>query len=222
MPAPGQTEPPLEVVYQDNHLLCLDKPGGLLTQPSGTDQDSLEARAKAWVKAEFGKPGAVFLEAVHRIDRPVCGVVLFARTSKALSRLNASQRAGEWRKEYRALVEGAPARSSGVLRDFLVHDGHFARVVPAGTAGARECVLEYAVLERRADGRTLLRVALGTGRYHQIRAQLAYAGFPVAGDARYGAVTGYRPECIALQSWRLTAPHPVTHEMLSFTSRQQL
>ncbi|MBQ6471804.1 MAG: RluA family pseudouridine synthase [Victivallales bacterium] len=212
----------LDILYQDNHLLCLEKPGGLLTQPSGTELDSLESQAKAWLKQEFQKPGAVFLEAVHRIDRPVCGVVLFARTSKALSRLNASIRSGECVKEYHALVERAPRQDSGTLTDWLVHDSHCARVVPAGTPGAREATLEWRTMERRKDGSALLHILLGTGRYHQIRAQLAYAGMPILGDRKYGATKPYRQDCIGLQHYRLTIQHPVTRAKMVFTSRHPL
>ena len=212
----------LSIIFEDNHLLCLDKPGGLLTQPSGTTQDSLEAQAKAYLKEKYQKPGAVFLEAVHRIDRPVCGVVLFARTSKALSRLNEAMRAGECEKEYRAVVSGIPRARKGTLRNFLVHDEHFARVVPSGTPGAKEAVLSYVVLEERGAGQAFLKILLGSGRYHQIRAQLSHAGHPIVGDARYGSAVSYRAGCIALQNWRLSIRHPVTHEQLSFTALHNL
>lgn len=198
----------LSIIYQDNHLLCLDKPGGLLTQPSGTDRDSLEAQGKAWIKTEYNKPGAVFLEAAHRLDAAACGVVLFARTSKALSRLNAAIREGKCQKEYRALVEGCPARNAARLKNWLRHDEHFATVVTGPEEGARESFLDYEVLEKR--GRfTLLKVILGSGRYHQIRAQLAYLGVPIAGDSRYGAATVYHQGCVALQHYCLRLNHPV-------------
>lgn len=210
------------IIYCDNHLLCLDKPAGLLTQPSGTERDSLEAQAKAWLKREFNKPGAVFLEAVHRIDAPVCGVVLFARTSKALSRLNEAVRNGACSKEYRALVSGVPRAKSATLEDWLMHDDHLARVVPKGTPEAHRARLSYELLDARQDGLSLLRVRLETGRYHQIRAQLAHAGLPIVGDAKYGSALPYRAGCIALQHYCLKVPHPVTKEMLVLTSMQNL
>lgn len=210
------------IIYVDNHLLCLDKPAGLLTQPSGTERDSLEAQGKAWLKEEFHKPGAVFLEAVHRIDAPVCGIVLFARTSKALSRLNESVRNGACSKDYRALVSGVPRVQSATLEDWLLHDEHCARIVPKGTAGAHSATLRYEVLEIRGNGTSLLAVHLETGRYHQIRAQLAHAGYPIVGDSKYGSRLPYQAGCIALQHYCLKAPHPVTKEMLTFTSLQKL
>ncbi|MBR4674730.1 MAG: RluA family pseudouridine synthase [Victivallales bacterium] len=209
---------PPSIVYVDNHLLCLDKPGGLLTQPSGTDKDSLEAWGKAWVKEEYHKPGAVFLEAVHRIDAPVCGLVLFARTSKALSRLNEAIRNGSCTKEYRALVAGVPNVQKTELRDWLTHDDHLARVVPQGTSNAHLASLQYELIERRPNHTSLLKVLLNSGRYHQIRVQLSHAGFPIVGDIKYGAKQAYREGCIALQHYRLTVPHPVSKEILTFTS----
>ena len=208
--------------FLDNHLLVLDKPWGLLTQPSGTSEDSLEARGKAWLKEYFSKPGAVFLEAVHRIDRPVGGVVLFARTSKALSRLNTSQREGRFRKKYRALVHGCPGES-GRLVDWLVHGDHRAEVVKAGADGARKCALEWHLLERRGDF-SLLEIDLETGRYHQIRAQLGKAGFPIAGDVLYGGrkVPQAPPDGIALCSWSIAFPHPVGGEEMVITSGMEL
>ena len=211
----------VSVLYQDNHLLALEKPGGLLTQPSGTDLDSLEARAKAWVKETFQKPGAVFLEAVHRIDRVACGVVLFARTSKALSRLNAAIRAGECKKTYHALVEHRPQVEEGTLRNWLAHDDHCARICREGEKDAKLAELSYRLLEER-DGLFLLEIALRTGRYHQIRAQLAAAGMPIAGDSLYGARRAYRPGAIALQHHCLEIVHPVTKEPLRITAREQL
>ena len=212
----------LNIIFEDNHLLCLDKPGGLLTQPSGTDRMSLEEEAKAWLKEKYSKPGAVFLEAVHRIDAAACGIVLFARTSKALSRLTAAVREGRCSKEYRVLVEGRPKRGKGELRDWMVHDEHKAVIVRATTADAKEAVLDYETLEVRNDGTSLLKVMLGSGRYHQIRAQFAHEGCPVVGDARYGASIAYRHGCIALQHYRLSIEHPITKEKMVFTSKIKL
>ena len=211
----------VDIIYCDNHLLVLDKPGGLLTQPSGTAEDSLESRGKQWLKGEFNKPGAVFLEAVHRIDRAATGIVLFARTSKALSRLNASMRAGECDKTYLALVEGTPPVAAGRLEDWLVHGDHAAAVVPAGIAGAKLAVLDYEVVAAGPGG-VLLRIRLGSGRYHQIRVQLARAGMPIVGDGRYGARRRPADAGIALQHCRLRLPHPVSREIMDFKVKREL
>ena len=170
------------------------------------------------MKEEYHKPGAVFLEAVHRIDAPVCGLVLFARTSKALSRLNEAIRNGSCTKEYRALVAGVPNVQKTELRDWLTHDDHLARVVPQGTSNAHLASLQYELIERRPNHTSLLKVLLNSGRYHQIRVQLSHAGFPIVGDIKYGAKQAYREGCIALQHYRLTVPHPVSKEILTFTS----
>lgn len=217
-----------EPLYLDNHLLVLDKPWGLLTQPSGTREDSLESRGKAFLKERFQKPGEVFLEAVHRIDRVVGGVVLFARTSKALSRLNEAQRNHKIRKTYHALAWGDPSRilgTAGELKHWLIHDEHAARLAHSSDPEARECRLRYRVLEARPKT-MLLEIDLLTGRYHQIRAQLSAAGVPICGDEKYGAPMESRAFApaggIALLSWGLALVHPVTKEELSLQTALSL
>lgn len=197
----------LDILYEDNHLLVLNKPPGLLTQPSGTDRDSLEERAKAWIKETCAKPGAVFLEAVHRIDAPASGIVVFGRTSKALTRLNAAIRERRAAKGYLAVVQGRPPRDTEDLRHFLRHDEHRAKVVAAGTKGAAEARLRYRMIGFHRD-RALLQIDLETGRYHQIRAQLAAIGCPIVGDTRYGG-PGMTGPGIALHHARLELAHPV-------------
>lgn len=208
---------PHDILYADNHLLAVNKPAGLVTQPSGAHEDSLEARAKEWVRQTYAKPGAVFLEAAHRIDRPVSGVVLFARTSKALSRLNESIRRREVGKLYWAVVEGSPEPVQGRLEHWLVHESHRARVVAGPGGEARLAVLEYR--QMRADaGLALLEIRLHTGRYHQIRVQLAAVGHPIVGDRRYGAHSSLPGGVIALHHRELTVEHPVKHEPLTITA----
>jgi 23S rRNA pseudouridine1911/1915/1917 synthase len=197
-----------EILFLDNHLLAVNKPAGLVTQPSGAHADSMESRAKAWLKQELGKPGNVFLEAVHRIDRPVSGVVLFARTSKALSRLNASQRAKDCEKTYLAVVSGTPPAARSRLEDTVVHDSRCARVVAPDHPRGKRALLEYEVLGSR-QGNSLLRIRLLTGRYHQIRVQLAHTGCPIVGDRTYGSSQNLPGNTIALHHWELRIPHPV-------------
>ena len=212
----------LTILHVDNHLLCLDKPWGLLTQPSGTARDSLEAQAKEWIKQEYHKPGAVFLEAVHRIDAVACGVVLFARTSKALSRLAEAIREGRCRKEYRILVEGNLPSGEGRLTHWLRHQSHFTEVTPPHAPDARQATLEYSLLERRPGGLSLVKVLLESGRYHQIRAQFSHIGCPVVGDAKYGSKHPFKEGGIALQHYCLTIEHPVTHLPLELRSQLRL
>jgi 23S rRNA pseudouridine1911/1915/1917 synthase len=199
----------LAVLYHDNHLLAVNKPAGLLTQPSGTDKDNLEDRSKAWIKNIKNKPGNVFLHAVHRLDQAVSGIVLFACTDKALSRLNAEMRTHRFTKIYHAVVSGVPPQPQGSLRHFLIHDDHHATLVNKDHPDARECLLDYKTL-KQSGNQTLLEIQLHTGRYHQIRAQLSAIGCPVAGDEKYGSMIKLPGGVIALHHARLTLIHPVS------------
>lgn len=203
----------LEIIYEDNHLLAVNKPAGMLTQPSGTDQESVEALAKQWIKEKYQKPGQVFLEAVHRLDKPVSGVVLFARTSKALSRLNASMREKNTLKRYEAFVEGKLPSSEGTLEHYLVHDDYQASVVSKSNPQAKLARLHYRVLHVE-NHRSHVEVTLETGRYHQIRVQLAAIGSPIVGDKKYGSKIPWEKEGIALHHARLEIPHPITGEIV--------
>lgn len=201
------------ILYEDNHLLAADKPAGLLTQADATGHAALEDQLREYVRTARNKPGAIFLHAAHRLDREVGGIVLFALTSKALSRLNEQQRENAWDKRYRAWVQGSPADERGMLTHWLAHASHRAQLTAAGAEGSKECRLEYEVVRRNAS-RTLLAIRLHTGRYHQIRAQLATAGWPVLGDAKYGATSSW-PAGIALRHVSLTIEHPVRRVPLS-------
>jgi len=195
------------ILFADNHLLAVNKPAGLLSQDSGTGLHNLEDWARAWVRIDKGKPGAVFLNAVHRIDRAVSGVVLFARTSKALSRLNEDIRTRNCRKIYHALVEAVPPKPEDTLIHWLSHEHHRADVVRESDAGAQRAVLSYRVI-RQIGPFTLLEIDLETGRYHQIRAQLSAIGCPIAGDEKYGAKQTSQSGQIALHHRRLEVVHP--------------
>jgi 23S rRNA pseudouridine1911/1915/1917 synthase len=209
----------LEPIYEDNHLLVLNKPCGLLTQPSGTDQESLEQLAKDWIKIRDHKPGNVFLEAVHRLDRPVSGVVVFAKTSKALSRLNESSRNKKMRKLYWAWLEGNLPVEQGTLEHYLVHDDYYAKCVERNSPGAKLAQLNFKVLERK-NGKTKVEIELLTGRYHQIRAQFSAIGFPIWGDGKYGGEESFGENAIALHHCRLELTHPVSQENLVLEAQQ--
>ena len=202
-----------DILWSDNQMLAVNKPAGLASQPSREQPDNLEDEAKAWVKAKFAKPGNVFLHAVHRLDCPVSGIVVFARTSKALSRLTAAIRERACRKVYLALLDGPPPAPAGDLVDWLLHDEFQARTVPEGSPGAQRAELRYETLAAAAD-RVLVRIDLLTGRYHQIRIQFGNRGCPVVGDRRYGAKSRLGDDRIALHHWRLEIEHPVSHEAL--------
>ena len=211
------TDTALEVLYVDNHLLAVNKPAGLVTQVSPHHPESLETRAAAWIKREFAKPGNAFAQAVHRLDRPVSGVVLFARTSKALSRLNEAIRSGRWEKTYWAVVSSPPPQPSGTLAAHLVHDDFRARAASTGTEGAKPAVLHYRTLTAAA-GLVLLEVDLDTGRYHQIRAQFAACGCPIVGDGKYGSTVTMPADAIGLHHRRLRIDHPVQKTEQTFTA----
>ncbi len=202
-----------QILYEDNHLLVVNKPAGILTQPSGTQQENLEDICKQWIKEHYHKPGQVFLEAVHRLDKPVSGIVIFARTSKALSRLNASMRAQKLHKVYLALIEGVPDQLDGTLEHYLLHDDYQSQVVSQDTPNAKFCRLHYRVIQQHKKY-ALLEVVLETGRYHQIRAQLAASGFPVVGDMKYHSHEAYVPNTIALHHSALQFPHPTQEKII--------
>lgn len=198
----------LDILFEDNHHLVVIKPAGMLTQPDDTSQASLEALAKDYIKHKYQKPGKVFLHAVHRLDKPVSGIVVFAKTSKALSRLNASQREKQWRKVYQAEIEGLLIPSAGELCHYLKHDDYKTLVSPLPKPDYKRSVLKYRVLEE-----SVVEIELDTGRYHQIRAQLAFVGCPIIGDTKYGSRTRLPNEAIALHHSHLSFPHAITGEM---------
>lgn len=205
-----------DILFSDNHLVIAFKPAGWLTQPDNTRNADLESFVKEWVKRTFNKPGAVFLHCIHRLDRPVSGLVLFAKTSKALSRLNELSRENKIQRWYVAEVEGILPEKSGILEHFLIHGEHQAIVSTAKHADAKKAVLSYQVLALKEHS-TLVQIELKTGRYHQIRAQFSAIGHPVMGDTRYQAKNSLGGE-ILLSCTDLKFCHPVTREEMAFHS----
>lgn len=207
--------PSWPLLYVDNHLLVLYKPAGLLVQGDRTGEPSLLDLGKRWIKEECGKPGKVFLALVHRLDRPVAGVTLFCRTSKAAERVSRQFRENTTVKTYLAVVEGTPGESSGHLVHHLERlEGRSSRIVERPTALSREARLRYRVLDT-AGPRSLLEVLLETGKHHQIRLQLAHTGCPVVGDLRYGASGPLPRKQIALLARELVLRHPTLKEEIS-------
>ncbi len=206
----------IEIIFCDNHILVANKPCGLLTQPDEIGSDSLEAFAKAWVKREFKKPGNVFLHAIHRLDKPVSGLVLFARTSKALSRLNELSRLMGIQRTYVAEVEGILPQKVGKLDHYLIHGEHRALIGNKSDRDAKHARLYFQV-KHFAEHSTFVDIDLETGRYHQIRAQFSAIGHPVVGDRRYGSRLG-DGQSIHLHCAELQFSHPVTQEIQHFTS----
>ena len=207
-----------EIVYEDNHLLITVKPPNLLTQGDATGDDCLLDRMKAYLKEKYQKPGEVYLGLVHRLDRPVGGLVAFARTSKAASRLSEQLRAHDMRRDYLAVARGADIADEGNPVDWLLKNEQTGSVAvsPAHTPGAKEARLHWRTLARMGDTALLL-VQLETGRKHQIRAQLAHAGHPLVQDLRYGE--GKPGEPVALWGASLSLTHPTRREAMRFVSR---
>ncbi|HSX13258.1 MAG TPA: RNA pseudouridine synthase [Chlamydiales bacterium] len=205
-----------EILFSDNHILIALKPAGLLTQPDQSRSPSLEAFAKKWVKQEYHKEGDVFLHCIHRLDRPVSGLVLFARTSKALSRLNEQSRNFEIQRVYEAEVEGIMKEKIGRLDHYLIHGDHRALISKEDNQEAKHARLTFQVLHYMPDS-TIVRIELETGRYHQIRAQFSAIGHPIKGDKKYGSNSGDGGE-ILLHCAKMSFAHPVTKEVLTFES----
>lgn len=199
----------LDILYEDNHLLVLNKPNALATQPSLHHSDSLEGQAKAWIKEKYAKPGNVYLHAIHRIDAPVSGIVVFAKTSKALSRLQEEMRSRKTHKRYLAWVEGVGLKPAATLKHRMLHGEH--RAIEGGD---KEAELSYKVL-KEFRGLSLVEILLVTGRYHQIRAQFSWIGHPIVGDTKYGSRTAW-PLGIALHHREFCIDHPVNREGLRF------
>jgi len=205
---------PLRIVHEDNHLLAVAKPPGVPTMGARPGVESVLDLAKAYLRDKYDKPGAVYLGVVSRLDTPVTGVLLFARTSKAASRLTEAFRSRRVHKVYLATVAGAATEREATVVHYLKKDErtHGAYATHADAPGAQRAELAYDVL-RVGGGRSLLAVRLMTGRKHQIRVQLAKLGHPVLGDGKYGGDPAYGPG-IALHAWRLVLEHPVRREPL--------
>lgn len=210
---------PEDILYEDNHLLVVNKHAGDLVQPDPSGESALEDQIKAYIKQRDAKPGAVFLGVVHRIDRPVSGAVLFAKTSKALVRLNEMIREGRIRKTYWALTEQTPDPEAGELCHYILRDGRTnrSRVFDAPKGDAKLARLRYATLGVGTHY-TLVEVELLTGRHHQIRAQLSKIGCPIRGDLKYGAKRSLPGGGISLHSRRVEFEHPVRREPVAVTA----
>jgi 23S rRNA pseudouridine1911/1915/1917 synthase len=212
------SEPTFDVLYEDNHCLAICKEAGRLSAHFDGEEPTLDREARAYLKDKYHKPGNVYLGVVHRLDRPVSGVLLFARTSKAAARLCEQFREGSVEKVYWAVVEGDWKEEAGSLVDWLRKDDVRGRVevVTEATPGARQAVLHFT---RRATHKDLswLEIRPQTGRTHQLRVQLAARGFPIFGDSKYGGVHTFG-KAIGLHARALTFLHPTRMEPITLTA----
>lgn len=208
-----------EVLYEDNHIIAINKKPGDIVQGDKTGDTPLSELVKNYIKIKASKPGDVFLGTVHRIDRPVSGIVLFAKTSKALSRLNEMFRNKEIKKTYWAVVKNKPPKDSGMLEHFLLKDEakNKSKAFVNQVKNSLPSVLEYSVI-CASEKYFLLEVNPHTGRHHQIRAQLSAMGSPIKGDLKYGAERNNQDASIHLHSRCVTFIHPVKKELLTITA----
>lgn len=207
------------ILYEDNHLIVAVKPAGVPSQGDISGDESILDALKNYVKTTKQKPGEAFLGLLHRLDRPVGGVMVFARTSKAAGRLSEQFRGRDIKKVYLAVVEGAPPEENGELRHFLVKDevANRTRATAREVPGSKQAVLEYEVVARHPIY-TLVKVLPHTGRSHQIRSQLAAIGCPIVGDLKYGSGSTTDGRSIALWSYQLIFVHPTLKKEMTFTA----
>ena len=208
--------PTMQVLYEDNHIIIVNKRSGDIVQADKTGDAPLSETVKQYIKEKYAKPGNVFIGVTHRLDRPVAGIALFAKTSKALSRLNNMFRNGEVHKTYWAITRNSPQQTEGTLTDWLVRNEKqnksyaYDHEVP----NSKKAVLNYRVIGK-SDRYTLIEVQLMTGRHHQIRCQMARIGCPIKGDLKYGAPRSNTDGSISLLARKIEFVHPVSKETVS-------
>lgn len=210
----------MNVLYEDNHIIVVNKWSGEIVQGDKTGDIPLSDILKAYLKEKYNKPGNVYLGVVHRLDRPVTGVVLFAKTSKALPRLNKLFAEHEKvKKTYWAIVSNKPPKESGTLTHWLTRNEktNTAKAYDREVPNSKKAVLDYQLIAS-SERYFLLEIQLHTGRHHQIRCQLAKMGCPIKGDLKYGAPRSNPDGSICLHARKLELEHPVTHELLSITA----
>ena len=201
----------LEVLYEDNHIIVVFKPENILSQADSTGDVDMLTIIKEYIKKKYDKPGNVYLGLVHRLDRPVSGVMVFARTSKAASRLSKQIQNHEFSKQYLAVINGILPEKEGELCDYLAKDSNGNTRVVSSSNG-KKSILKYKVIAEK-DNYSLVEISLITGRHHQIRVQFSSRGYPLVGDQRYGKMDKKQ---IALCSYKLSFYHPITKEKLVF------
>ena len=207
----------LKILYEDNHIIVVAKPPNTPSQGDKTEDIDMLTIIKDYIKEKYNKPGNVYLGLVHRLDRPVGGVMVFAKTSKAAARLSEQVREKVFKKEYLAIVDGKPEKLVGTLENYLLKNEktNTSKVVAKETKNSKYAKLDYEVLKYNEEiNLSLLKILLHTGRHHQIRVQLANFGHSICGDQKYG--TRGRGKQISLWAYKLTIEHPITKEEMTF------
>ena len=203
----------LEVLYEDNHIIAINKKSGDIVQGDKTGDAPLSDFVKAYIKKKYNKPGEVFLGTIHRLDRPTSGIVLYARTSKALTRMNEQFREKQVQKTYWAVVDNAPANDSGTLENYLLKNQKQNKSYVTKAEDGKHAVLDFKLL-KKLDNFFHLEIKPKTGRHHQIRVQLAHIGCIIKGDLKYGAKRSNKDASIHLLAQKLEFLHPVKKEPL--------
>lgn len=209
----------MEVIYEDNHLIAVNKSSGEIVQGDKTGDQPLSESLKAWLKEKYNKPGNVFVGVTHRLDRPVSGIVLFAKTSKALARLNDMFRTGTIKKTYWAIVKRCPSKTEGDLTHWLVRNERQNKSYAYDTEqpNSKKAILHYKLIAR-SDNYFLLEIDLKTGRHHQIRCQLAKMGCPIKGDLKYGFERSNKDGSISLHARSALFTHPVSKQEINIVA----
>ena len=209
----------MQTLYEDNHIIIVSKRAGEIVQGDKTGDTPLSETVKSYIKEKYQKPGDVFLGVVHRLDRPVSGIVLFARTSKALTRLSEMFRTRAVQKTYWAIVGNQPPQEEGTLTHWLTRNpkNNTARAYDKEVPNSKQAILDYRVIAK-SDRYWLLEIDLHTGRHHQIRCQLAKIGCPIKGDLKYGSPRSNPDGSISLHARRITFEHPVSHLQIDVTA----
>lgn len=209
----------MKVIYEDNHIIVVEKPVNIPSQGDKTGDIDMLSIIKNYIKEKYNKPGNVYLGLVHRLDRPVGGVMVFAKTSKAASRLSEEVRNKEFKKTYLVIINGKMESKTGTLEDYLLKNerNNMSKVVKEGTKNSKHAVLDYEVLKYDEDiNLSVLKINLHTGRHHQIRVQLSSRNHSIYGDQKYGG-RGHGKQ-ITLWAYRLVFKHPITKDVMEFVS----
>jgi len=213
------TKENLEVLFEDNHIVIVNKKTGDITQGDKTGDKPLSDVVKEYIKEKYNKPGEVFLGVVHRLDRPTSGIIIFARTSKALERLNKMLREKTIKKTYWAVVKNQPKKQSDTLTNFLKKNpkNNKSTAYPKEIDGSKKAILHYNTI-KKLDNYWLLEIDLETGRHHQIRTQLSTIGSPIKGDLKYGFNRSNKDGSIHLHARKIHFTHPVSKEIINITA----